>query len=365
MNEHTLNKLENELVIHHPIFESVFEDILRVVQYGRHDIVIPVLGPTGSGKTTLIRFLAGYLVEQQQSGWRSDHMPPLIVEAPSAEDGKFPWRAFMENILLALGEVSLDFKADMDEALKRKRNGEKASSKSRPTIGQLEKMIRDRMEAFRPVAFFVDEVQNIVEDLPDPSIRSNLNRLKYWANNFRTKIITFGTHESKYLLNINEQLARRVSPIYFPRYKNDEEGLAGFAQFYKSLIVDLEINIDPKVRDDFKYIYNHSLGCPGILGGWFHEAIGLCLSRGTNRISRSVLNKCRMTYDRLKTAEIAIQEFEAFYESTQIEFDPTLISLSQNIDLDFDKKPSRSNPIHKKGCGPGAKIPRRYPVGKA
>jgi len=362
MDEQTLQKLEYELVIHHPIFESVVEDVLRIVQYGRHDTIIPVIGPTGAGKTTLIRYMAGYIVKQQYAGWRSDQMPPLIVEAPPSDEGKFPWREFMENILLALGEINLDFKGDVDEALERKRNGYKASSKSRPKVSQLEKMIKDRMKAFRPVVFFIDEAQNIVEGLSESAILSNLNRMKYWANNFNTKIIPLGTHEARHLLNINEQLARRVSSIYFPRYKNNEEGLAGFAQFYKSLLVDLDIKIDPKARDDFKYIYNHSLGCPGILGGWFHEAIGYCLSKGLAKISRTTLDKCRMPYDRLKTTETAIKEFESYYESTLQEFDPALISPPENGGLDFLPRHPLPPSSSKKGRRPGVKEPRRYPV---
>jgi GTPase SAR1 family protein len=359
MNEESLCKLENELVIHHPIFEDVVDDVLRVVQYGRKDSIISVLGPTGVGKTTLIRHLLSYLVERQKSGWRKDMMPPLAVEAPEGKK-EFPWAVFLSNILIALGEVQTSNKIDVNEIIKSRQAGEKTPSRRSPSIANLEGMLKTRIRSLRPVCIFIDEAQNIVAGFSDSEIKSNMNRLKYWANQLETKIITFGTHEAKPLLAINEQLGRRVKPIYFPRYQWDSNETEYFSQFYKALIIELDIAIDIKVRDDFTYIYNHSLGCPGILSGWLHDAIGHCISKNLKSISRRTLEKTRMPYDSLLQAEKSIKEFEEYYRSSLAEFDPALVVLDEGSaqDLTLHKNPKTT------GHKPGKKNPLRYPVGE-
>lgn len=365
MNSATLELLETNLFIHHKYFEDVYSEILRFIQYGRRDDVLVVLGPTGVGKTTLIRFLEKTLTERISSGWRSDHFPPIVVEAPAQDNNQFPWRAFMENILLSLGEDNLGKKVDLDEAEECRRKGRKLAGKNRLTIGQLQELIRRRIESLRPVAMLIDEGQNIVEGITDKPKKANVNRLKNWANTMKTKIIIFGTHESEAILNLNEQLARRIKPIYFPRYKKTEEEIVRFAEFYVGLKDALQINVDPKLENDFEYLYNHSLGCAGILSGWVHDAIAYCINSNKKVINKTVMNKCRMSSDRLKTAELAIRKFEEVYFTSQKEFVPELVEVDENFDLFNHSAIELKGEKKTERRKPGKRKPERYPVGES
>lgn len=200
MDNETLERLESHMTLMHQHFSSVFTEILCATQHGRKDEIVAVIGPTGVGKSTMLRYLSCYLVKQQTAGWKDDYYPPIIVEAPAAIKGEFPWRSFFEEILDKLGEINVTNKLDLDTAENRKKQGLGARTISRPTIGQLERLMRLRIKSFRPVSILIDECQNLVDSVSDRDKILNLNRIKNWANTMNTKFTLFGTHEAKELL---------------------------------------------------------------------------------------------------------------------------------------------------------------------
>lgn len=307
----------------HQNFETAFNEILCATQHGRKDEIVSVIGPAGAGKSTMLKYLSGYLIKQQSAGWKDDYYPPIIVEAPSSIKGEFPWRSFLEEILEKLGEINVGNKLDLDETENRKQQGRWSVSRSRPTIGQLERLMRLRIKSFRPIAILIDESHNIVDKIPDRDKIANLNRIKNWANTMSTKFILFGTHEAKELLNLNEQLARRVIPVYFPRYRRDsDEELNAFAQFFYSLVKHLDIRIDSKAHENFYDIYDYSLGCPGLLVSWLHRAIALCINNNSTKITLAIMKRTRYDKSALFTAEKAIKNFEEYYRKSLEDFNP-------------------------------------------
>lgn len=365
MKEATLNKLEHGIYILHPILLSVKAEIERFVQYGRKDEIQLVIGPSGVGKTKLAEHTLSDITRRLESGWRTGKSYPISVEAPSQTKKEFPWRAFLESLLLGLGELDLSKKIDLDKYEQNRRTGLKPPPRSKLTIAQLEQLVRKRIKALQPVAVIIDESQNIVEGLNIDDRRANLNRLKNWANTMETKFIMFGTHECRDLLNINEQLSRRITPVYFPRYSKTWDEVKEFASFYKSIIQELNLKLSPKINKDFMYIYNHTLGCPGLLVTWLHNSISHCIEAGLDTISYETFHKKRFSKDRLLTMELAIKEFEAEYSASLSEFDPDKVQAGvepyqQSLELSFSKKPPEAAPKNKHR--PGQKKPKRYPV---
>lgn len=364
MDSKTLDLLENHITLMHRNFESVFTDILSATQHGRKDEIVCVIGPAGIGKSTMLNYLSGYLVKQQAAGWKDDYFPPIIVEAPSRVKGEFPWRAFLEEILEKLGEINVDSALDLDETENRKRQGKWSISRSRPTIAQLERKMRLRIKSFRPIAILIDECQNMVDRISDSEKIANLNRMKNWANTMKTKFILFGTHEAKELLNLNEQLARRVLPIYFPRYPRESENeVKAYAQFFYSLIKHLNLRIAPKAHENFLDIYDYSLGCPGLLVSWLHRAITVCITTNLSTITPAVLKKTRHTRIALQTAEKAIKNFEAYYQQSLEDFNPSEV-VSDTDELyqpDLLQKSSISKTL-KRNLKPGQQHPRYHKV---
>jgi ABC-type taurine transport system ATPase subunit len=364
MNNNILELLENRITLEHQNFKSVFTEILCKTQHGRKDEVICVIGPSGIGKSTMQRYLADYLTKQQAAGWKDDHFPPILIEAPSSLKGEFPWRSFLEDLLEKLGDLHTRNKIDLDSQESKKRDGTFTTPRTRLTIGQLEKLLRTRIKALKPVVIFIDECQNFVDQISNNDIKSNINRIKNWANTMDTKFMLFGTHEAKELLNLNEQLARRVVPIYFPRYQRESESdIKAFAQFYISLIKRLEIKIDSKVHENFLDIYDYSLGCSGLLVSWIHNAISHCISNNSFKITPAIMKKTRHSRDQLVIAEKAIKNFELFHQRSLEDFNPNEVYADNEEQYQPDLlQPSQPQASKKRNLKPGQQHPKYHKV---
>lgn len=361
MDTNTLDRLENKIFVFHKIFEEVFTDILRFIQYGRSDECLCVIGPTGVGKSKMKAYLIDYLVQQSLSGWCPNRHHPITIEAPAKARRDFPWRAFLEDLLLLLGEKNIRRKVDLDEVQQRKQNFVHPPFTSGLSISQLEHLVKLRINTLKPSAVLIDEAQNIVEGMPETDRKTNVNRLKYWANSMDTKFILFGTHESKYFLNLNEQLSRRIAPIYFPRYSKTREGIEKFAEFYLGLKEQLNLTVDKRIEDNFEDIYNYSLGCPGLLVTWIHHSIAYCITSGTKSISKAIWEGQKISATRLTTIERAIKTFELELERSKELFNPDNVFPDEGqVDLAFNEKQHEVPKTPNKR--PGQKKPKRHSV---
>jgi len=362
MDKTTLHALEHEIYVAHSIANEVEAELLRFMQYGRRDECLCVVGPTGVGKSRMSKLLISKMVARLDGGWRQFNSYPLYIEAPSQYKGEFPWRAFLEELLLLLGEVDLSRKIDLDYTEECKKSGGKGPSVNRLNIGQLERLIRLRVKVLKPVAIIIDEAQNLVEGLSYKDRKANVNRLKNWANTMDTKFILFGTHESREILNLNEQLSRRITPVYFPRYVKNTEEISEFASFYLGLTQALDLNMSPKINKDFLFIYNHSLGCPGLLATWLYDSIAYCVSKKLTKISYETFVKNKFSKMRLMVMEKAIKNFEVEYHNSFADFNPDEVQaddLPDQLNMDFvESKGQRGNPK------PGKQHPTRYVTGE-
>ena len=360
MDSSILNILENEIFVEHPIATEVEADILRFMQYGRQDECLCVVGPTGAGKSSMSRRLISTMITRLDGGWLSNHSYPLYIEAPSQTKREFPWRSFLEELLLLLGEIDLTRKIDLEYAENCRKSGVRPPPVSKLTIGQLERLIRLRVQVLKPVAIIIDEAQNLVEGLSFNDRKANVNRLKNWANTMDTKFIMFGTHESREILNLNEQLSRRITPVYFPRYAKNKEEMSEFGSFYLGLIKELDIKMDPKINKDFLFIYNHSLGCPGLLATWLYKSIAMAISKNSPRITYDIFIKNKYAKSRLTVMEKAIKNFEIEYQESLGNFNPDEIqpdALPVQFDMNF------KGPGNQRGRPrPGQQNPRRHPT---
>ena len=361
ISENSIEQLEKGITVFHPIFREVSAEILRFIQYGRHDECLALIGPSGVGKSTMIRYLMCYLADQQAKGWRKNFGPPIVIEAPAPEKGHFSWRTILELLLTALGEIDLTHKVDLDKSEEIRRTQGKRSS-YRLSIGQLEALLRTRIHVLKPIAIFIDESQNLVASMSPDRAWSNVVRLKGWANTMETKFFLTGTHEARGLLDINEQLARRMVPIYFPRYPKTKEGLRNFAVFYKGIITASDLPVDRLLHANFEEVYNCTLGCPGLLTSMLQRSAAYCIDKKLPAISKEVFYKNRLTYTHLEEAERTIKEFEAFYELTKKPFNPDLVVLDLNFDTAADTYIRRPRSSKSKNSKPGQRKPIRDAV---
>lgn len=343
-------------VIFHRHFNVAMEKTLREIQFGIDGEIQMVIAPSGVGKTTLCHFLAQYIQKQQTKGWRTDCGPPVIVECPAPNKGAFSITTLMEDILFSLGEIKISKKRDFDREVKWLQENGKLKYFRRISADDMERILINRIKLMKPCVVFIDECQLLASGLGRVTLIGNLNRIKRWTNLNNTKIILLGTHEAKRLLNLNEQLSRRINVVYFPRYQQNETEMAEFAQIYRTLIKFLPIEIDKSCHSDFLYIYNHTLGCIGLLNSWLRRSYGYCLDKKLCSIKKDILDLHRFPYQSLEVAEQEIREFEQYSLYNQREYSPglpqidfsesvpkTMVRNSSNPRKGITKKPTRYN----------------------
>jgi len=341
----------SRFIVQHARFNHLNEDILTHLQNPNDHSLLLVIGPSGVGKTTYEYYLHETLKNLTKLGMDDNFGPPIYIEVPVRKKNEFPWRSFLEEIFVALGDDGFDKKVDFDQIISSLKEGGKPSSRARLTLGQLERLVIERISRLRPIAIIMDECQSFCADLPASVAKNNLETLKSWTNKMDTRLILFGTHEASPLLNMNEQLSRRVNLVYYKRYKNSQNDLTEFMRVFKTFIVDFGIRIDPDLGKNVPFIYNHSLGCVGLLFDW----LARCYTRLTSK-KLSVLTKEIMVQEKsnrffLEKAETEIKLFEKYLLESTEDFDPNLIQpdffSSDNPQIKSNPKVRNPKPGHR------------------
>lgn len=312
-NRELLKKFDN-LLIQHPRFMSVFEELSTHMQFGPSGRILMVVGPTGVGKTTLLRFFDQQLIHLLKTH-TMDFSPPLVCEAVAPELGEFSWKDFYTRALIQLNEPALEKKNNLDEVAERVRSGERLTWFRRMTIPDLRRQFEIAVREHRPIATLMDEAQHMGKSRSAVRRLDNLDVIKSHANVTATTMVLFGTYELKELLYVGAQLSRRIEVIHFPRYRTTEEDLSQFARTVASFQKALPLRLARDVRRDVEYYLRYSAGCSGILHSWFRKALERAMKANSGVLKQCHLDAARLTSGQLAAIANEIAEFELFFES--------------------------------------------------
>lgn len=330
-------------VLPHPIFDGIYQDLLRFVKNRELSNMLLVIGPSGIGKTTL----QSYILYQLSifTSERESYGPPIYLEL----DGDFTWRSFYEDLLEKLGDTGLQ-KADFEQDLLDIIDGKPTKSNRNVTVAKLRKAAMKRISQVNPIAILLDECHHFCEDLSKKIVRKNLNNLKTFVNKSTARLLLFGTHDAHPLLNANEQLSRRVQNLYFRPYQNDnEDDITAFVSAFKTLCLDKNLEVSPKIKDDIKFIYDHSLGCVGVLAEWISRCADKLSSIDSNILDHEIMRSEKIDSYSLGQLLINIKKFQEYYKNSRTDFDPELFQTEmtftdQTSSAKGNKKPGTRNP---------------------
>lgn len=354
-----LGKFDN-IVVEHPHFHNAVEPVLTHVQLGSRGGILMVVGPTGVGKSTLIRYciktLDEYVLKYPECGMGY----PLVIEAPAPERGEFNWKDFYIHALKGLCEPSPERKIDIDAAVDALIHGKSIASHKHMTTYKLREIFEQAIDIRRPIAIFIDEVQHLAKCKSQIRKADNLDVIKSISNGAATSYILVGTYEARDMMYHGGQLSRRVCIDHFHRYREDILDFRYFEHIFRSICIQFNLKVDEDVRNDIWYLYNHTLGCIGILMTWIRKTVELSITRGTKTLSRELFEKSRLSNIQLTAIaqEIAAFEHEHAQES---DFDPMPFfcpSASEETSSPFVPDIIRRRGNHR----PGVRKPMRDPV---
>lgn len=279
----------------HPLLRTAYSALMRVIREPAGASLISVCGPTGVGKTTLLRRVQKNLIEQALPDLKKDpgRIPVVCVEAIAPDSGNFNWKDYYIRALEAFNEPLIDKKADV--ALRtncHSGEGPHIPNHSRVTTGELRRALEQALRHRRPDAFIIDEAQHLTKMASGRRLQDQLDSVKSLANLTGTLHVLVGTYELLALRELSGQLSRRKIDIQFYRYRAEyKEDIQAFINVLHTFEHHLPLQKKPNLVQNWEYCYERSIGSIGVLKDWLTRALASALEEDASTLSLTHLKQ--------------------------------------------------------------------------
>lgn len=311
-----LEKLEyfRAFTIAHPILKDVYTKLLQAVKEPAGTALIFIYGPSGIGKTTLMRRVEKQLKQELSAflGQEPGRIPVVAIEAIAPDSGNFNWKDYYKRVLTAMEEPLIDYKINYG-ARKIFRNDQGKLHIDQRIVGaDLRYAVENALRYRQPSALLIDEAQHLVKMASGRKLQDQLDSLKSLANISSTIHVLIGTYELLEFRNLSAQLSRRSLDIHFKRYFIDvEEDI----QIFKNVIFILQQHLplakEPDLVTYWEYLYERSLGCVGILKDWLTRSLAFALDEKKSTLSLKDLESHAISLAQCKKMAIEMLEGES------------------------------------------------------
>lgn len=299
-------------VLAHPILKNVRSELLDQIHAPAGQPISAVVGPTGTGKTTLGSNIRKEILLEEADRMQAEpgYIPIVRVEAPAPEMGRTAWGDFHKRTLIQLDEPLIDRKgADVFEPGQQKiRRGQ--------SIADLRRAVENCMRYRKTRVFLIDEAQHLTRVPHARHMMDQMETIKSMASLSGVRIVLIGTYELLDLLSLNGQLARRTGVIHFPRYRYDvSEELKAFRNILSMFQSRLPLPCVPSLADQAETIYLGTLGCVGLVKDWLSRTLWRALSEGVDQLKSADLKATAYHASSLKKIADEIQQGESRLEN--------------------------------------------------
>ena len=296
----------------HGNLKLAYNQVLRAIQEPAGASIILVMGPSGVGKTTLLRLVEKKIIEDSlpqmelNPGW----IPIVCVEAVAPGKDTFRWKDFYKRTLIAIDEPLIKEKISYSEDGIRRDSEGKLIVKSRATEDSLRLAMEQALSHRRPYTLAVDEFQDIGKMASQKVLEAHMDCIKSAVNTTKIPWTGFGTYQLVDFLELSPQLSRRTRIIHLPRYRLEQnEDIKEFKRVLKHLLCRMPLpETPPLVEKYWEYCYERSIGCIGTLKDWLIQALDLALEEGATTLSFSHLEQtAKLTSECIQMAKDAIE----------------------------------------------------------
>lgn len=211
----------------HPLFEEIFQDLLYAIQDVQPGTLIFLFGPSGVGKTTMLKLIEAVLTQQMLRRLEKDlnFLPVVRINSVASEAGNFDWKDFFQRLLAKLNDPLLEKKIDLEYLdtiyNQNARLLEKTGYTSPKTY---RRAVENAINYLKPLVIMIDDAQHIGKVVSSRKLLDQLNVVKCLANDTDSIYVMSGTYELAPFLNLNDQVSRRSINTQFPRYKLENKG---------------------------------------------------------------------------------------------------------------------------------------------
>ncbi len=283
----------------HTRLRTVCEELMSAILDTADRSLIFLAGPTGVGKTTLIRFLEARLTSYLLNELEEDRgrFPFVTLEVPAPETSVFPWRDLYQRALIAMNEPLIGHKTAVPARPTPDGGVEAVTRTGRGAATQdlrqaLESVLRHR----RPLVCILDEGQHLMKIASGRKLRDQLDVIKSVANLSGVPHLLTGTYDLVPFLDLSGQLSRCSTIIHLPRYQNMVlEDATLFSGVVRAFQRHLPLAEEPDLIGRVEYLYQHSIGCVGVLKNWLGRALNLALDENAPTLTTAHLKKRALT----------------------------------------------------------------------
>ncbi|HEX7388124.1 MAG TPA: AAA family ATPase [Castellaniella sp.] len=257
------------LRIKHSRVATIMAEIDALIYRGSQDSLIEICGPTGVGKSALVRHMVDTIVANAQAAMQADAglIPAIYIEAPSSGEHEFSWRLFYSRILDQLdgdvADVLPPSSYGIDTQSGRMVRSARMASGS---LAALRTAVERALDARGTRVVVVDEAAHIIHQTSPKKLEVQLNTLKSLANRCNMQMVLVGSYDLYQLMSLSAQLARRSHVLHFGRYREDRpedvRAFAGCVYAFEGALPHLWAG---ELMPYAQALHENTLGCVGTL----------------------------------------------------------------------------------------------------
>jgi energy-coupling factor transporter ATP-binding protein EcfA2 len=259
--------------VFHPKFQEAYEMILALIFGPLTQNLIILVGPTGAGKTRLVKAILEQLKHLHARAVGFECFPPLQSTSP--------FRRFFEDYQEALA----------DPFPNKPRNVEGIPSLApglfnpRSTLDTQSRVVCDRVRALNLRAVLIDEA-NVFADLSPAQTKFSLKLFKALANQTQVPHVLVGTDALLNFIGLDSQLQRRGRVIHLDSYSSElVEEKRGFVKLLEDLLKLSPLPANPEILHRTQSVRNLCFGAAGILVDLILDGCKLAHQRGAAELA--------------------------------------------------------------------------------
>jgi DNA polymerase III delta prime subunit len=297
-----------EYAVSHPQLLQVDKVLMQAIQEPAGFAHVLIYGPSGVGKTTMIRQISRRLNETlpaattDRSSYRhgsSESVPLLLIETRPPDGGAFNRADYYRTALKLLGEPFYERRLlvdiDTEQTIEKKGRGRSKATQFNDSP-ELRHALEAAMAKRGVRAVILDEAQHLMKIGSGASggkLLDQLDWIKSMTNVTGVLHILIGTYELLNFRNLSGQASRRGLDLHFPRYLfQHEQDRQDFQGVLLALLKQVPLTTDlPALMQHWFYFYERSIGCIGVLKDWLIRAVAAAIRDGSDTLTQGRLEE--------------------------------------------------------------------------